>query len=60
MCLCGWGGVGFLGWDGWVGVRVRVWVWVWVCRYGRSKMDEVFRQDAKEREITLSDFLLQV
>jgi len=31
-----------------------------VCRYGRSKMDEVFRQDAKEREITLSDFLLQV
>eukprot|EP00802_Teleaulax_amphioxeia_P019418 Tamp_19650.p1 GENE.Tamp_19650~~Tamp_19650.p1 ORF type:complete len:120 (+),score=23.41 Tamp_19650:462-821(+) len=29
-------------------------------RYGRSKMDEVFRQDAKEREITLSDFLLQV
>ena len=31
-------------------------------RYGRNKMNEVFpeRSDAQEREITLSDFLLQV
>mmetsp|Transcript_41832 Transcript_41832/g.65359 ORF Transcript_41832/g.65359 Transcript_41832/m.65359 type:complete len:200 (+) Transcript_41832:120-719(+) len=29
-------------------------------RYGRSKLDEVFRNDAAEREITLSDFLAQV
>ena len=29
-------------------------------RYGRSRLDEIFRNDAGEREITLSDFLLQV
>jgi len=29
-------------------------------RYGRPKLDEIFRNDAGEREITLSDFLLQV
>lgn len=29
-------------------------------RYGRPRLDEIFRNDAGEREITLSDFLLQV
>ena len=34
-------------------------VWCVVCG-DRAKLDQVFRSDAGEREITLSDFLLQV